>query len=94
MDKKEIINLSELARIELSSQEIEKIQLDFEKLLEYAKQLQQIDTTNIESVLRGSKARNVFREDIVNEKKLNQREILIKSAFDIEGDYFKTPPVF
>ncbi len=94
MDKKEIINLSELARIELSSQEIEKIQLDFEKLLEYAKQLQQIDTTDIEPVPRGSKTKNVFREDFINEKKLNQRERLIKSAFDTEGDYFKTPPVF
>ena len=48
MDFKEIDHLLELARIELSSQEKEKIALDLGKILDYVRQLQELDTNNVE----------------------------------------------
>jgi len=94
MDPKEINHLLELARIELSSQEKEKISLDLEKILDYVKQLQKIDTAGIEPMTGGTTIENIYREDKINGQKQNQKEELKKAAFDSEGDYFKVPPIF
>jgi len=44
MDFTEIDHLLKLARIDLSSQEKEKITLDLENILDYVKQLQKLNT--------------------------------------------------
>jgi len=92
MDSKEINHLLELARIELSSQEQEKIALDLEKILDYVKQLQELDTTGAEPMTGGTSIQNICREDEVHEQKENDE--LKKSAFSTEKGYFKVPPIF
>jgi aspartyl-tRNA(Asn)/glutamyl-tRNA(Gln) amidotransferase subunit C len=91
MDSKEINHLLELARIELSSQEKEKITLDLEKILDYVKQLQELDTTGVEPMTGGTSIQNVYREDEINEQ--DQKDKFKKSHLDKE-DYFKVPPIF
>jgi aspartyl-tRNA(Asn)/glutamyl-tRNA(Gln) amidotransferase subunit C len=92
MDSKEINHLLELARIELSSQEKEKIILDLEKILDYVKQLQELDTTGVEPMTGGTSLQNICREDEIYEQKENDQ--LKNSALDIEEGYFKVPSIF
>lgn len=94
MDFQEINHLLELARIELSSQEKEKIALDLKKILDYVKQLQELDTAGIEPMTGGTLLENICSSDEVKEQQQNQQEELKKSAFGLEGDYFKIPPIF
>jgi len=94
MDFKEIDHLLELARIELSSQEKEKIALDLEKILDYVKQLQELDTNNVEPMTGGTLLQNICREDKVNEQKENISKELKKSAPCLKDEYFKIPPIF
>ena len=97
MDLNKINHLSEIARIELSSQEKEKIALDLKKVLEYVKQLEKVDTKEIKPMIGGTTIENIYRDD----EKINQgfqkqeaKEQLRKVGFDSEGDYFKIPPIF
>lgn len=92
MDSKEINHLLELARIELSSQEKEKITSDLEKILDYVKQLQELDTTGVEPMTGGTLLQNVCREDEIHKQKENDQ--LKNSALDTEEGYFKVPPIF
>jgi len=92
MDSKEINHLLELARIELSSQEKEKIISDLEKILDYVKQLQELDTTGVEPMTGGTSLQNICREDEIYEQKENDQ--LKNSALDTEEGYFKVPPIF
>ena len=94
MDFKEIDHLLELARIELSSQEKEKIALDLEKILDYVKQLQELDTNNVEPMTGGTLLQNICREDKVNKQKENISKELKKSTSNLKNDYFKIPPIF
>ncbi|MDD5760654.1 MAG: Asp-tRNA(Asn)/Glu-tRNA(Gln) amidotransferase subunit GatC [Candidatus Pacebacteria bacterium] len=94
MDSEEINHLLELARIELSSQEKEKISRDLEKILDYVRQLQEVDTSGVEPMTGGTIIENVYREDEVNEQRQCSKDKLKNSAFDTKGDYFKIPPVF
>jgi aspartyl-tRNA(Asn)/glutamyl-tRNA(Gln) amidotransferase subunit C len=92
MDSKEINHLLELARIELSSQEKEKITSDLEKILDYVKQLQELDTTGVEPMTGGTLLQNVYREDEIHKQKENDQ--LKNSVLDTEEGYFKVPPIF
>jgi len=94
MDFSEINHLLELSRIELSSQEKEKIAEDLEKILDYVKQLQEVDTTGIEPMTGGTNLINVLREDEINKQKQDLSKELKESAPCLENDYFKIPPVF
>ena len=94
MDFKEIDHLLELARIELSSQEKEKIASNLGKILDYVKQLQELDTNNIDPMTGGTLLENICREDNLNEKKQDLSKELKKSAPNLKNDSFKIPPIF
>ena len=94
MDFTEIDHLLKLARIELSSQEKERIVLDIENILDYVKQLQKVDTNGIEPMTGGTLLENVCREDKIDEQKQDSSKELKKSALSLKDDHFKIPPIF
>ena len=94
MDFTEIEHLLKLARIELSSQEKEKIALDLENILEYVKQLQKLNTGGVEPMTGGTLLENICREDRIDEQKQDTSKELKKSAPSLKDDYLKIPPIF
>lgn len=84
MDFTEINHLLELARLELSNEEKEKIAYDLAKILDYVDQLQEVKTDNFEPMSGGTFSENILRDDEINPQKLN---------FEKEG-YFEVPPIF
>jgi aspartyl-tRNA(Asn)/glutamyl-tRNA(Gln) amidotransferase subunit C len=94
MDFTEIDHLLKLARIELSSQEKEKIALDVENILDYVKQLQKVNTDGVEPMTGGTLLENICDLDKINEQKQNTSKELKKSASCLKDDYFKIPPIF
>ncbi|MGB9763220.1 MAG: Asp-tRNA(Asn)/Glu-tRNA(Gln) amidotransferase subunit GatC [Minisyncoccia bacterium] len=84
MDFLEINHLLQLARLEMSEEEKQKIARDLNAILDYVNQLQKIDTINIEPMNGGTFEENVLREDIINHENSNLKK---------EG-YFEVPPIF
>jgi len=84
MDFTEINHLLELARLELSNEEKEKIAHDLAKILDYVNQLQEVKTDNLEPMVGGTFSKNILRDDEINSQKLNLEK---------EG-YFEVPPIF
>jgi len=94
MDFTEIDHLLKLARIELSSQEKEKIALDLENILDYVKQLQKLNTDGVEPMTGGTLLENICHKDKINEQKQDASKELKKSAPCLKDNYFKIPPIF
>jgi len=94
MDFTEIDHLLKLARIELSSQEKEKIVLDLENILNYVKQLQKVNTDGVEPMTGGTLLENICVSDKINKQKKDISEELKKSAPCLKDDYLKIPPIF
>ncbi len=84
MDFTEIDHLLELARLELSNEEKEKIAHDLAKILDYVNQLQEVKTNNLEPMAGGTFSKNILRDDGIDSRKLNLEK---------EG-YFEVPPIF
>lgn len=92
MKREELEKLAKLARIELRPEEEEKLLGDMEKILDYFKELQKLQTEHIVPVEGGTTFSNVFREDIPGSG-MNGDEA--RMAFpETEDGFLEVPPVF
>ncbi|MDI6709661.1 MAG: Asp-tRNA(Asn)/Glu-tRNA(Gln) amidotransferase subunit GatC [Bacillota bacterium] len=80
-----------LARLELSQEEKELYTSQLGKILEYARVLQELDTTEIPPTAHVLPLQNVFREDLVGEH-LPIGDVLA-NAPEREGHFFKVPRI-
>ena len=89
--KEEVRKVAELARLELNENEINDHAEQLEKILEYIKQLEKIDTKDVPCTTRAIEVINVFRKD----KKQNSdcKEELLDLAPSKEDEYFKVPKI-
>jgi aspartyl-tRNA(Asn)/glutamyl-tRNA(Gln) amidotransferase subunit C len=87
----EVRHIAELARLELTSDEVEKFRVELSTIIEYMGQLSQIDTSGISvSEPSGSKD-NVLREDRA-EGSLPVEDATA-NASDITNNMFSVPKV-
>jgi aspartyl-tRNA(Asn)/glutamyl-tRNA(Gln) amidotransferase subunit C len=92
INKRELEHLAKLARIQLDPAEEEKLLRDLGEMLDYFKELQALDTTNVVPMTGGTDLKNVFRED--DERKNTDRGAGIDAFPDKKDGYLKIPPVF
>ena len=93
INKKSLKHLADLARLELSEKEEEKLLKDLESILGHFKELESLDTANIAPMTGGTSLKNVFRED--GERKSSLAAAPVVDAFpDKEGSYLKVPAIF
>ena len=83
MNIKDVENLVELARIDLTEEEKQGLLKDFDSILAYVKQIESVNTREIKSE---NKLYNIWREDIENKKEFSEK--LIKDQFSASQDGF------
>ena len=89
--KEEVRKVAELARLELNENEINNHAEQLEKILEYIKQLEEIDTNEVPCTTRAIEVINVFRKDEKLNFDCNQE--LLDLAPSKEDEYFKVPKI-
>ena len=91
INKEEVKKVAHLARLELNEHEINNHAEQLEKILEYIKQLEIIDTDDVPSTTRAIEVINVFRKD---EKKNSDCTLeLLELGPSREDRYFKVPKI-
>ena len=73
LSREQVEHIAKLARLNLTSAEIEKYTHDLTVILSYIDQLQAVNTEGVEPQNQFIKAENVFREDIAEESLPTQR---------------------
>ena len=89
--KEEVKKVAHLARLELNENEINNHAEQLEKILEYIKQLEKIDTLDVPSTTRAIEVINVFRKD--EKKNYDSPEELLDLGPSKEDKYFKVPKI-
>ena len=92
LTKEEIRHIARLAQLELSPKELEKLRKQLVEILDYAKKLNELNTSKIEPTSQVTGLENVFRED-KPAPSLSQKEVL-SNAPERRHDYFKAKGVF
>jgi len=89
--KEDVEHISWLASIKIKDEEKDELVEQFNSILEYFHQLDEVDTDGVEHTYRVLDLANIFREDVAR-KSLSQEEAL-KNAPRRENGYFKSPRI-
>lgn len=81
----DILYLAQLARLELSEEEIEQFQGELAAILGYVEQLQAVDTSGLEATTQVTGLTNVMRDDVVVSYPAT-KETLLKLAPHTDAD--------
>ena len=87
----EVKKVAQLARLELNENEIENHVKQLEKILDYVKQLERINTDNIPCTTRAIEVVNVLRKD--EKKDYKNSDELLDLAPSREKSFFKVPKI-
>jgi len=89
--REEVKHLAELSNIFLTDEEIDRLGMDLEKIVEYISELAELDTSNVEPTYQVTGLSNVWREDEIEEQL--PREELLNLAPDRTDTAVKVPKV-
>ena len=89
--KEEVEKVAHLARLELNENEINNHAEQLEKILDYIRQLEKIDTESVPCTTRAIEVLNVFRKD--EKKNYECNEEILELAPSKEDKYFKVPKI-
>lgn len=87
----QVEHIARLARLELSSEEIERYRRQLSAILDYAKRLQSVDTSGIPPTSSVLPPRSVLRTD--KARPGLSLEELLRNAPDSQEGQFRVPPV-
>jgi len=91
LTREEVIKLSQLARIELSENEVEKFQKELSTVLDYVEELKKVDTDGIPEVFEVTGLQNVQREDKV--EIADNHEDIFKNAPEMKDGLYKVKAI-
>ncbi|HMO78902.1 MAG TPA: Asp-tRNA(Asn)/Glu-tRNA(Gln) amidotransferase subunit GatC [Candidatus Paceibacterota bacterium] len=100
MNKQDVKKISDLARIEMSEEELEKMSSEIESVLGYVDQIKTAVSDSSESRIESVNIRNAFRdldekfeENEIFETDLSRRKNILDEAPETEGDYIKVKKI-
>ena len=88
----EVQHIADLARIELSIDDLEKYRTQLSEILGYFEQLQDIEPSSYPTLGREAASLTELRADFPGNSL--SREALMRNASAIKDDQFSVPPVF
>ncbi|MEW6518886.1 MAG: Asp-tRNA(Asn)/Glu-tRNA(Gln) amidotransferase subunit GatC [Desulfurivibrio sp.] len=91
ISKEEVAKVAQLARLELSEQEVLEITGQLDRILGYVAKLNEIDTTDVAPTTHAQAINNAFREDAL-QPSLPQQEALANGPRQ-NGEAFVVPRV-
>lgn len=91
IDSEQVRKVANLARLELTADEEAQFTTQLGSILDYIEQLNQLDVTNIIPTTRAIDVSNITREDIL--QPYADREAILNSAPQQEGDFFRVPKI-
>ena len=89
LTKKDIQHIADLARLELSEEELELYGGQLSAVLEYINQLQEVDTTDVEPTAQVTGLENVWREDKIEPWREDEVQAALREAPEIEDNQVK-----
>lgn len=92
ISRDDVLHLAQLSSLQLSGDEVDSLQQDIGNILEYVKQLSELDTSGVEPTYQVTGLTNVWRDDVVDQSGVT-REQLLDLAPEQQNNSVKVPKV-
>lgn len=93
LSRSEIKHIADLARLDLTDQELKIYGDQLSNVLSYIDQIKEVDTTNVEPTAQVTGLENVLREDKIEDWDESEREAALKQAPEMENNQVKVKRV-
>ena len=87
MTREEVLKIAQTASLTIEDHEIEDFVKDLDKMIGFARQLEELDTTNVDLTQNDDGLYNVFRKDEVKPS-MAKEELLANSPQSKNGCFF------
>ena len=94
LTKDDVQKVAQLARIELSEEEVAKFQTQMSDILSYVEQLQQVNTEGVDVTAQVTGLENVSRQDDINACEEDIRKEALNEAPELTANLIKVKSVF
>ena len=91
IDQAQVIKVAKLARLELTSEEVEEFAGQLSAILDYMAKMGELDTDGVEPLAHCLPISNVFREDHIEESLGTEKTLA--NAPQRDGEFFKVPKI-
>ena len=91
LTENQVRDIAKLARLNCSDEEIAAFTRQLTTILDYVKQLEELDTENVEPLAHCLPVHNIFREDVIKPSLTNDQAL--DNAPHRDGEYFAVPKV-
>jgi len=91
IDQNQVRKVARLARLELTSKEVEEFTGQLIAILDYVEKMNELDTDNVEPLAHCLPITNVLREDEVRESLGTDKTLA--NAPQRDGEFFKVPKI-
>lgn len=91
ISKEQVKHVANLARLELSDEEVDKMADQLGDIINYAELLNELDTDNVEPTTHVLDLKNVMRKD--EPKEWVKKEDILKNAPDQQDGQFRVPSI-
>jgi len=91
IDQNQVRKVARLARLELTSEEVEEFTGQLGAILDYVEKMNELDTDNVEPLAHCLPITNVLREDQIKESLGNDKTLA--NAPQRDGEFFKVPKI-
>jgi len=92
IDDKITKRIAELAKLDLTEQEVKEYSKDLSNILKWMEELKEVDVSEVEPITSVTKNKLYEREDNTEEETV-EREKILSNAPENVGDYFTVPKV-
>jgi len=92
ISRDDVQHLAQLSSLSLADEEINSLSTDIANILDYVKQLGELDTTGVEPTYQVTDLENVWRDDVVIESGIS-RENLLELSPTSHNHQVKVPKV-
>ena len=92
LKKEDVKHIANLAKLEMTEGEIEKLTPQLSGVLDYIEQLREVDTTGVEPTAQVTGLENIYREDVAEDWANDEREQALNQA-PLEDRYIKVKRV-
>lgn len=94
LENKDIKHLAQLANLELSDQELEKLSPQFSSILDLVSKIKKLNTANVPETSQVTGLENVLREDVVDESRILTQAEALSNAKNTQNGYFVVDAIF
>lgn len=91
LSRADVEKVSLLARLRLSDPELEKMTTQLGQVVDYFRQLDDLDTAQVEPMAHAMEIQNVFADDVVQESL--SRELALANAPKHDAECYRVPAV-